>query len=220
MGERRSFATSGQYEAGGVETEALGLPFKSTPCEDWYGWGDSRCPSRYEETGDLETDIISLKKWIGLYTVRGGGGGAYNLPNILLRKQTELDQIEEQRAWSQLSYEEQQRQERLLQVNETLASLQQQLRDEQKIKAGYSAGHSILSSGRFDTIPILEEKIKHGQILKERLAREEIIRTTAKPPETISITPPETVEKVVQYSPLLIAGIGIIVFIIILRRRA
>ena len=43
--------------------------------------------------------------------------------------------------------------------------------------------------------------------------------TPAKPQETVIITPPETVEKVIQYSPLLIAGIGIIVFIIILRRR-
>ena len=44
--------------------------------------------------------------------------------------------------------------------------------------------------------------------------------TPAKPQETVIITPPETVEEVVNYSPLLIAGIGIIVFIIILRRRA
>jgi len=53
-----------------------------------------------------------------------------------------------------------------------------------------------------------------------KLALEQKIRETAKPEETVIITPPETVEKVVQYPPLLIAGIGIIVFIIILRRRA
>jgi len=52
-----------------------------------------------------------------------------------------------------------------------------------------------------------------------KIALEQKVRETAKPKETV-ITPPETVEKVVQYSPLLIAGIGIIVFIIILRRRA
>jgi len=53
-----------------------------------------------------------------------------------------------------------------------------------------------------------------------KLALEQKVRETAKPEETIIVSPPETVEKVVQYSPLLIAGIGIIVFIIILRRRA
>ena len=52
-----------------------------------------------------------------------------------------------------------------------------------------------------------------------KLALEQKIRETAKPKETV-ITPPETVEEAVKYSPLLIAGIGIIVFIIILRRRA
>jgi len=216
MGERRSFLT--HAGAGGVESDALGLPFKSTPCEDWYGFGDGRCSSRYIETGDLETDIKSLEKWIGYYSLRGGS--AYNLEDKLFKKQSEVDQIEEQKAWSELSYEEQQRQERLVQVNETIASLQQQLRDEKYIKAGFHPQHPILSSGRFNTIPILEEKIKQLQIVKERLAREEIIRTTAKPKETIIVSPPETVEKVVQYSPLLIAGIGIIVFIIILRRRA
>jgi len=53
-----------------------------------------------------------------------------------------------------------------------------------------------------------------------KLALEQKIRETAKPKETIIISPPETVEEAVKYSPLLIAGIGIIVFIIILRRRA
>jgi len=53
-----------------------------------------------------------------------------------------------------------------------------------------------------------------------KLALEQKIRETAKPKETIIVSPPETVEEAVKYSPLLIAGIGIIVFIIILRRRA
>jgi len=39
-------------------------------------------------------------------------------------------------------------------------TLEQQLITERKIKAGYSIGHYILAGGRFDTIPILEEKIK------------------------------------------------------------
>ena len=116
MGERRSFLT--HAGAGGVESDALGLPFKSTPCEDWYGFGDSRCPSRYIETGDLETDIISLKKWIGLYSLRGKSG--YNLEDKLGIKQAELDEMQRQRAWLQLSDEEQQRQQRLLQVNKMI----------------------------------------------------------------------------------------------------
>ena len=67
---------------------------------------------------------------------------------------------------------------------------------------------------------LAREKIEREQEAFLARIREEIIRTTAKPKEIVSITPPETVEKVIQYSPLLIAGIGIIVFIIILRRRA
>jgi hypothetical protein len=65
---RRTFATD--PGAGGEESEALGLPFASTALEDWYGWGDERTPNRYNETGDLETDIKSLIKWIGLYSKR------------------------------------------------------------------------------------------------------------------------------------------------------
>ena len=57
MPEPRTFET--HPGEGGVESEYLGLPFKSTPCEDWYGFGDTRCPNRYNETGDLEIDIIS-----------------------------------------------------------------------------------------------------------------------------------------------------------------
>ena len=53
-----------------------------------------------------------------------------------------------------------------------------------------------------------------------KLALEQKVRETSKPKETIIVSPPETVEEAVKYSPLLIAGIGIIVFIIILRRRA
>jgi len=52
---------------GGVETAYHDLPFKSTSCEDWYGLGDQRCPNRYKETGNLETDIASLTKWISIY---------------------------------------------------------------------------------------------------------------------------------------------------------
>jgi len=61
----------------------------------------------------------------------------------------------------------------------------------------------------------LEQKVRETAKPKET-----IIVTPAKPKETIIISPPETVEEAVKYSPLLIAGIGIIVFIIILRRRA
>ena len=53
-----------------------------------------------------------------------------------------------------------------------------------------------------------------------KLALEQKIRETAKPKETVIVSPPETIEEAVKYSPLLIAGIGIIVFIIIMRRRA
>jgi len=65
---RRTFATD--PGAGGEESEALGLPFVSTPLEDWYGWGGDKTPNRYEETGNLDTDIKSLIKWIGLYSKR------------------------------------------------------------------------------------------------------------------------------------------------------
>ena len=215
MGERRSFLT--HAGAGGVESDALGLPFKSTPCEDWYGFGDSRCPSRYIETGDLETDIISLKKWIGLYSLRGKSG--YNLEDKLGIKQAELDEMQRQRAWLQLSDEEQQRQQRLLQVNKMIATSESELSELEKTLAGFHPQHYIRGSIETKIIQ-LQEKIKQLQTVKERLAREEIIRTTAKPKETIIISPPETVEEAVRYSPLLIAGIGIIVFIIILRRRA
>jgi len=68
-GERRTFATDAG--AGGEESEYLGLPFKSTSCEDWYGFGDKRCPNRYIETGDIDKDINSLIKWIGHYSGHG-----------------------------------------------------------------------------------------------------------------------------------------------------
>jgi len=165
MGERRSFQT--HAGAGGVESEYLGLPFKSTPCEDWYGFGDNRCPNRYNETGDLEIDIISLKKWIDLYGGHGRTSWKVWASNELERKQAEFNII-------------------------TDAQEKQRLAQEQ-------ARQSFL-----DAI---------------NLAVEQKIRETTKPKETVIVTP-ETVEKVVQYSPLLIAGIGIIVFIIILRRRA
>ena len=67
---------------------------------------------------------------------------------------------------------------------------------------------------------LAREKIEREQEAFLARIREEIIRSTAKPKETIIVSPPETIEEAVKYSPLLIAGIGIIVFIIILRRRA
>ena len=166
MGERRSFQT--HAGAGGIESEYLGLPFKSTPCEDWYGFGDNKCPNRYIETGDLETDIISLKKWSGLYGGHGRTHWKVWASNELERKQAEFNII----------------------------------RDAQEKKR------------------LAEEQAR--QSLRDAINRavEQKIRETTKPKETVIVTPPETVEKVVQYSPLLIAGIGIIVFIIILRRRA
>ena len=145
-GETRSFET--HPGEGGVESEDLGLPFKSTPCEDWYGFGDTRCPNRYNETGDLEIDIESLKKWIGFYSLRSKG--AYNLPDILLKKQAEL---------KALSIDDLQEQ-RLVNIDKIITTLEQQLRDEQKIKAGFHPQHPILSSGRFDTIPILIAQIE------------------------------------------------------------
>ena len=66
---------------------------------------------------------------------------------------------------------------------------------------------------------LAREKIEREQEAFLARIREEIIRSTAKPKETIIVSPPD-VEEAVKYSPLLIAGIGIIVFIIILRRRA
>ena len=167
MPEPRTFVTHGQYESGGTESEALGLPFSTTPCEDWYGFGDARCPSRYIETGDLEADIISLKKWVGFYSLRKSGGGWLikydqnaNLPELLARKQSELKAIQKQRAWLQLSDEEQQRQQRLIRTDEMIVKLEAELSFEKKLEAGYHRGHPILTSGRFNTIPILEAKIK------------------------------------------------------------
>jgi len=215
MGERRSFLT--HAGAGGGESEALGLSFTSTPCEDWYGFGDGKCPNRYIETGDLETDIISLKKWSGLY--RDGKKWQVWASDELYRKQHELEAIQKQRAWSQLSDEEQQRQQRLDYINKMIATSESELSELQKTLAGFHPQHYIRGSIETKIIQ-LEEKIKQLQTVKERLAHEEIIRTTAKPKETIVVSPPETVKDVFKYSSLLIAGIGIIVFIIILRRRA
>jgi len=155
-GERRSFET--HPGAGGVESDDLGLPFKSTPCEDWYGFGDNRCPSRYIETGDIETDIISLKKWIGYYSLRDPR--AYGLPDKLLKKQSEVAEMQRERALLQLTEEQRQRQQKLLQLNEDIVTLEQKLISEQKLRAGYGAQHRILSSGRFDTIPLLIAQIE------------------------------------------------------------
>ena len=142
-GERRTFET--HPGAGGVESAYLGLPFKSTPCEDWYGFGDNRCPNRYNETGDLETDINSLMIWIGHYSGHGRTGWMVWATNELERKQAEL---------KALSIDDLQEQ-RLVNIDKIITTLEQQLRDEQKIKAGFHPQHPILSSGRFDTIPQL-----------------------------------------------------------------
>jgi len=148
MPEPRTFET--HPGEGGVESEDLGLPFKSTPCEDWYGFGDTRCPNRYNETGDLETDINSLMIWIGHYSGYGRTGWMVWATNELERKQAEL---------KALSIDDQQEQ-RLVNIDKIITTLEQQLRDEQKIKAGFHPQHPILSSGRFDTIPILIAQIE------------------------------------------------------------
>ena len=155
MGERRSFLT--HAGAGGVESDDLGLPFKSTPCEDWYGFGDNRCPSRYIETGDLETDIISLKKWIGYYSLRAPR--AYGLPDKLLKKQAEVAEIQRQKAWLQLSDEEQQRQQRLVNIDKIIVTLESELLEQEKSLAGFHPGHYIRQSIEAE-IKKLEEKIK------------------------------------------------------------
>ena len=152
MPEPRTFVTLGQYEAGGVESEALGLPFKSTPCEDWYGWGDQRCPSRYIETGDLETDIISLKKWIGLYSLRGKAG--FNLEDKLRRKQAELEAISQ----PQISEEQFQQEQRLVNIDKIIVTLESQLLEREKTLAGFHPQHYIRQS--------IEAQIKQ---LKEKI---------------------------------------------------
>ena len=151
-GESRTFET--HPGAGGVESEYLGLPFVSTPLEDWYGFGDQRSPNRYNETGDLETDIKSLTKFIGLYPI----GSWWHKQNSdeLFRKQVELKALSQ----SRLTEEQRQRQQKLLQLNEDIATLEQKLISEQKLKAGFGSQHWILSSGRFDTIPILIAQIE------------------------------------------------------------
>ena len=68
----------------------------------------------------------------------------------------------------------------------------------------------------------IEEKRLKDLAEAERLARElALIRPTAKPKkeETVFVAPPEIVENPISYSPLLIAGV-IVVIVIILRRGA
>jgi len=155
-GERRSFIT--HAGSGGVESESLGLPFKSTPCEDWYGFGDNRCPNRYNETGDLETDIISLKKWVGLYGGHGRTSWKVWASNELERKQAELVSIQKQRAWLQLSDEEQQRQQRLVNIDKIIFTLESELSELEKTLAGFHPTHYIRDSIIAD-INQLKEKI-------------------------------------------------------------
>ena len=142
MGERRSFLT--HAGAGGVESDDLGLPFKSTPCEDWYGFGDNRCPNRYNETGDLETDIISLKKWIGLYGGHGRTSWKVWASNELERKQAEL---------IALSIDE-----RLVNIDKEIVALELELSELEKTLAGFHPQHYIRGSIEAQ-IQQLQEKI-------------------------------------------------------------
>jgi len=145
-GERRSFET--HPGEGGEESEYLGLPFKSTPCEDWYGFGDTRCPNRYNETGDLETDINSLEKWIGLYSGHGRTGWMVWATDELYRKQAEL---------KALSIDDQQEQ-RLVDIDKVIVTLESQLLEREKTLAGFHPQHYIRQSIEAD-IKQLQEKI-------------------------------------------------------------
>ena len=123
--------------AGGVESQALGLPFESTPCEDWYGFGDGRCPSRYIETGDLRTDIKSLEKWIGYYSLRVS---ANDLKDKLRRKQAEL---------KTLSTTEQQEQ-RSGYLIKMIAMHKREITEQEKTLAGFHPAHYIRDSIQSD----------------------------------------------------------------------
>ena len=155
-GESRTFET--HPGAGGEESEALGLPFVSTSSEDWYGWGDTRSENRYKETGNIEIDIESLKKWVGLYSLRSGSGWAKINSDELYRKQAEVAEIQRQRAWLQLSDEEQQRQQRLVDIDKVIVTLESELLAEQKSLSGFHPTHYIRGSIE-EKIRILEEKI-------------------------------------------------------------
>ena len=133
-GETRSFET--HPGAGGVESEYLGLPFKSTPCEDWYGFGDNRCPNRYNETGNLETDIKSLIIWIGHYSAHGRTGWMVWATNELERKQAEL---------KALSIDDQQEQ-RLVDIDKVIVTLESELSELEKTLAGFHPQHYIRGS--------------------------------------------------------------------------
>lgn len=146
MPARRTFATTGQYESGGEESEARGLPFVSTTCEDWYGFGDGRCPNRYKETGDLEADIKSLEKWIGFY--REGSWWHKENSDELYRKKAELKVI---------SIDDQQGQ-RLLQVDKIINTLEQKLAELERTLAGFHPQHYIRQSIEAE-IKQIKEKI-------------------------------------------------------------
>ena len=147
MPEPRRFVT--HAGVGGVESEALGLPFVSTSSEDWYGWGDTRSQNRYIETGDIEADIKSLKKWIGLYSLRSGSTGWAKInSDELYRKQAELktfsvDDLQEQR---------------LVNIDKVIGTLESELLAEQKSLSGFHPTHYIRGSIE-EKIRILEEKI-------------------------------------------------------------
>ena len=142
MPEPRTFET--HPGEGGVESEDLGLPFKSTPCEDWYGFGDTRCPNRYNETGDLETDINSLIIWIGHYSGHGRTGWMVWATNELERKQAEL---------KALSIDE-----RLVNIDKVIVTLESELSGLEKTLAGFHPQHYIRQSIEAD-INQLKEKI-------------------------------------------------------------
>jgi len=165
-------------------------------CENWYGLGDRRCPSRFgniQETEEywknrspetLLADIGDIEQQLEHYhfvpvpslgQIRTGWFVFFS--ELLEKKQAELEIIKD---------------------------AQKKQREKERLA---------------------REKIEKEQEAFLARIREEIIRSTAKPKETVIVTPetvapPETIEEAVKYSPLLIAGIGIIVFIIILRRRA
>jgi len=145
-GQTRTFET--HPGAGGEESEALGLPFVSTSSEDWYGWGDTRSQNRYIETGNLEADIKSLKKWIGLYSLRSGSGWAKINSDELYRKQVEL---------KALSIDDQQEQ-RLVNIDKIIVTLESELSELEKTLAGFHPQHYIRQSIEAD-IKQLQEKI-------------------------------------------------------------
>ena len=103
MGERRSFQT--HAGAGGVEKP------ESTPCEDWYGLGDKRCPNTYAPTGDLITDIGLIKEQLAHYRSLANGrqirsGWFIHFTQLLTKKESELKTITDAQEKQRLAEEE------------------------------------------------------------------------------------------------------------------